>query len=144
MKEFCNRGWKYLSQMEDIFPHGGATGINAFHGAMTVPSQQNKETTSVLLQPIPSSMQTPVPTYMLSTALVGQTDLSTCDKWPLSDLLLVILMLILLFFHQLVPLIQEFQHFQLIVASRVMGQPLASANGVKYQLAKKVMNRQWM
>ena len=85
MKEFCNRGWKYLSQMEDIFPHGGATGINAFHGAMTVPSQQNKETTSVLLQPIPSSMQTPVPTYMLPTTSVGQTDLSIGSKQPLSD-----------------------------------------------------------
>ena len=66
--------------MEDIFPHGGATGINVFHGTITVPSQQNKETTSVLSQPIPSSMQTPVPTYMLPTASVGQTDLSIGNK----------------------------------------------------------------
>ena len=30
MKEFCNSGWKYLSQMEDIFSQEGATDAGVF------------------------------------------------------------------------------------------------------------------
>ena len=58
MKEFRNSGWKYLSQMEDIFPQGGATGAGAFHGAMTASSLEDLPSSMTNVMPWISSQQT--------------------------------------------------------------------------------------
>jgi len=36
MDNYQQSGWKYLQKMEEIFPEGGATGAQAFHGATTM------------------------------------------------------------------------------------------------------------
>ena len=36
MKQFRNKGWRYLEQMEDILPQGGTTGALSYRGTISV------------------------------------------------------------------------------------------------------------
>ncbi|KAG6375125.1 hypothetical protein JVT61DRAFT_3325 [Boletus reticuloceps] len=58
-KEFTNQGWKYLPQMEEIWPESSATGAHAVEGGAVLPQADednniNKADTNLVVSEFPS------------------------------------------------------------------------------------------